>query len=45
MSRDTQPTNEHIVAMLEAIARTLDELRKEQLQMATDLKRVGRVGR
>jgi hypothetical protein len=45
VARDTQPTNERIVTMLEAISRKLDELRKAQQQMAADLKRVGRAGR
>jgi hypothetical protein len=42
MARDTQPTNERIVTMLEAISRQLKELREGQEQLATDLKRVGR---
>jgi hypothetical protein len=45
VARDTQPTNERIVTMLEAISRQLRELRNEQKQMATDLKRVGRASR
>lgn len=45
MPRDTRPTNERTVAMLEAISRQLEELRDAQEQMATDLKRVGRAGR
>lgn len=44
MARDTQPTNERIVALLEAISRQLEELREAQEQMAVDLKRVGRAG-
>lgn len=44
MARE-QPTNEHIVTMLEAISRQLDELRDAQKQMATDLKPVGRASR
>jgi len=45
MARDTSPTNERIVAMLEAISRQLKELRDAQKQMAVDLKRVGRESR
>jgi hypothetical protein len=45
MTRDTQPTNERIVTMLEAISRQLNELRDGQKQMATDLKRIGRASR
>ena len=42
MARDTQPTNERIVAMLEAISRQLDELQRTQVQLAADLKRADR---
>ena len=42
MTRDTQPTNERIVALLEAISRQLDELQRTQTQMSADLKRSGR---
>ena len=45
MARDTRPTNERIVALLEAISRQLQELRDAQKQMAADLKRVGRTSR
>jgi hypothetical protein len=45
VARDTQPTNERILAMLEAISHQLRELRDAQRLMATDLKRVGRASR
>jgi len=45
MVRDTQPTNERIVAMLETISRQLDELQRTQTQMAAELKRTRPTGR
>jgi hypothetical protein len=44
MSAKTQPTNEYIAGMLEAISRQLSELRDAQKKMATDLKRVTQAG-
>jgi len=45
VARDTRPTNERIITMLEAISRQLAEIRDGQKQIAIDLKRVGRASR
>ena len=39
MATVAKPTNEHIAEMLAAILRELEELRKEQAQLAADVRK------
>jgi hypothetical protein len=44
MAGETQPTNEHILRLLEAISKQLSELGDAQKKMATELRRVTQAG-
>ncbi len=45
MAGETQPTNERILRLLEAISKQMSELRDAQKKMAAELRRVAQAGR